>query len=540
MNLKPQTTVKTSTTLIWKIAAGVGALGIVVASVFFAISYFGTPKDSLAGGDDHNNYTIPTEKNIIISEYGSKGHDGQQRDEFIELYNMSDTAIDLKGYSLVYFENNSSGSSVALSGIIQPDSFFVVAVRNGIKSNKRPTSNLHYDFIVPGNGWKMVGQGYVQLKYGSYVVDNAGSHNDKFLANRNYDRTDVLVDGESVNTDWTIMDNNKSTPGLINYSDMPSIYSVNSVGTMVEFGANSNSLPAISIKPQGTVLPGNVEVIVKRGKTPYTSTQMIKRYVDIVPANQPDNVELVFYYHPSELNGLSETDLALFSFYNNQWHEVGGVIDTLNNKIIATGVNHFSRWTAGLKTVGNLPITLISFEGKIQDNAVILNWETATEVNNDFFTIERSMDGIHYELVTTVKGSGNSSVLLHYSTIDRNPNTDLNYYRLKQTDYDGKFEYFPPIAVRNTLVKSELSIDKYGPNPFISELNLQVNSTFRGNITITLFNMNGSLLRAEEFNCNEGLNSVRLEGLSELKPGNYLLQISSENFKTKAIRLVKN
>ena len=180
---------------------------------------------------------------------------------------------------------------------------------------------------------------------------------------------------------------------------------------------------------------------------------MIKRSVDISPDVQPNNVEIVFYYHDSELNGLIESDLALYSYYENEWHYVGGVVDSINNKITATGVNHFSEWSAGPvgKNISSssLPINLISFDGEFSDESVILVWKTATEINNDYFTIEHSEDGINYEQIGTEFGAGNSNTILQYSMIDDNPFEGQTYYRLKQTDYDGKFEVFPAIAVNN-------------------------------------------------------------------------------------------
>ena len=88
-----------------------------------------------------------------------------------------------------------------------------------------------------------------------------------------------------------------------------------------------------------------------------------------------------------------------------------------------------------------LPITLLDFEAFKQDNSVLLDWSTSSEFNNDYFSIEKSIDGEHWELLATVDGAGTSTTLLTYSTWDRNPNYGLNYYRLKQTDTDGAFEY---------------------------------------------------------------------------------------------------
>lgn len=538
MHLSPKPSVKTQTTQVLKIAAVVGIVGLVVGGVFFLISYLGSPKSSMA--EDSKLFVVGAEKSLIISEYGSKGHNGQIRDEYIELHNFSDSAINLSGFSLYYYQDKQSTKSISLSGIIKADSFFVIAIRNGSSSSNKPTSNLHYNFIVPAPGWSMNNKGYLILKYGTSIVDKAGSSSSQFKENENYDRTDFLVAGDNISTQWTKMDADNSTPGILNYSDLPAVSPVSTAGTLVNFGANSNLEPVVSIKSSGTVHPGSTSVQVKRGKSPTASIQMIKRYVDIEPTLQPNNVELTFYYHPSELNGLAETELALYSYYSNEWHYIGGIVDTLNDKITASGVTHFSRWSAGSKKDGNLPITLISFKGEYKNEKVDLQWETASEVNNEYFSIEHSKDGVNYKLVGTQKGAGNSSINIKYRITDDNPFEEMTFYRLRQVDYDGKSESFPAIVVRNNATSNQISVEKYGPNPFVSTINLQINSNIEGLIKVNLYSVQGIIVKSQEVECQTGYNTIQFNDLESLMAGTYYLQISSDSYQSKTIKLVKN
>ena len=98
-------------------------------------------------------------------------------------------------------------------------------------------------------------------------------------------------------------------------------------------------------------------------------------------------------------------------------------------------------------TTSPLPIELVFFKASVSDNHVKLDWETASESNNDFFTIERSSDLEVFEQVLTKKGQGNSNEVNNYSAIDRSPYLGRSYYRLKQTDYDGKFTYSDVVRV---------------------------------------------------------------------------------------------
>ena len=94
-----------------------------------------------------------------------------------------------------------------------------------------------------------------------------------------------------------------------------------------------------------------------------------------------------------------------------------------------------------------LPIELLSFEGYNKNSNNNLIWSTSSEQNNDYFTIERSVNGINWEIVNTIKGSGNSTSTIEYSLVDNSYDNVINYYQLKQTDYDGNFELFEKVVV---------------------------------------------------------------------------------------------
>jgi hypothetical protein len=95
-----------------------------------------------------------------------------------------------------------------------------------------------------------------------------------------------------------------------------------------------------------------------------------------------------------------------------------------------------------------LPVEYVTFGATPQNDKVILEWSTASETNNEQFTIERSSDGMHFEFIGLNEGAGNSSELRFYNYIDEYANNGINYYRIKQTDYDGKFTYSDIRAVR--------------------------------------------------------------------------------------------
>ena len=120
----------------------------------------------------------------------------------------------------------------------------------------------------------------------------------------------------------------------------------------------------------------------------------------------------------------------------------------------------------------NLPIDLISFNaeylGSETHPVVIVTWEVASQVNNDYFEVQRSVNVENWYTVETVTGAGNSNTQMSYSIIDTNPFYGISYYRLKQTDYDGQHESFHPVSV---LISSEEKIIKKVVNFMGQEIN---------------------------------------------------------------------
>ncbi len=163
-----------------------------------------------------------------------------------------------------------------------------------------------------------------------------------------------------------------------------------------------------------------------------------------------------------------------------------------------------------------LPIKLKSFKAKNEKNNINISWVTASEINNDFFTIEHSLDGINFTKIERVKGAGNSNKQLNYSVIDNNPKNGINYYRLKQTDFDGTYTYSKIQAVK--FEESENNDIYIYPNPVIGEiLNIE---TKNENSTINLYNCIGEKMKITITN---SLNKHIID-VSELPKGIYFVE----------------
>lgn len=162
---------------------------------------------------------------------------------------------------------------------------------------------------------------------------------------------------------------------------------------------------------------------------------------------------------------------------------------------------------------GPLAVKINAFKGNLLDGKAFLNWSTSTETNNHGFEIERSYNGKDFETIGFVKGAGNSNKLNNYQFVDENVNANLAYYRLKQIDFDGKFEYIETI----TLQSDEMIIE-VTPNPFAEEININA-AQENENIIASVVDMNGTIimnassqgkLRIDTRNMAQGVYFVRV------------------------------
>lgn len=174
-----------------------------------------------------------------------------------------------------------------------------------------------------------------------------------------------------------------------------------------------------------------------------------------------------------------------------------------------------------------LPVELLDFSGEQVGNHIQLNWTTATEINNDYFNIERSNDAINFHTIGKVNGVGNSNTIFNYSFIDENPSNGINYYCLKQIDFNGNYEYFEAIAVT---MGSEIPIRVY-PNPSHDYIKIEVPSNEKVNITIK--DMIGNSVRVtDNININEPID------IQDLHDGIYFIEIKSD-LHVKSIKFIK-
>ncbi|MFH1003893.1 MAG: T9SS type A sorting domain-containing protein [Bacteroidota bacterium] len=226
------------------------------------------------------------------------------------------------------------------------------------------------------------------------------------------------------------------------------------------------------------------------------------------------------------------SDLLVARWNGTQWanHGNGGTTgDVTAGTVVTNGVvTSFSPFTLASTTEENpLPIELLSFTAQLNGTQVALKWVTASEMNNDYFTIERAItpspNGEGWSEIGTVKGTGNSNTILNYVFYDKHPYTGTSYYRLKQTDYDGKFTYSQIVAVHI----GTIDIISIYPNPSDDGYIQYTVASEKGcNINVKVIDMLGrEVISTEEF-IEKGVTAKKIS-TAGMGPGNYLLRITN-------------
>ena len=166
-------------------------------------------------------------------------------------------------------------------------------------------------------------------------------------------------------------------------------------------------------------------------------------------------------------------------------------------------------YEAFLVNVGNLlPVELTSFIGRPKVETIDLLWRTASETNNDYFLVEKSTNGIDFKEMGEIDGRGTTNLESNYNWTDQSPNDGLNYYRLRQVDYNGDKSYSKIIVIEFQADRSEIQVY---PNPTNKELNINLPESWENETSIVIYDSYGKLINS--FTSSSGSLTVPVDNI---------------------------
>jgi hypothetical protein len=263
---------------------------------------------------------------------------------------------------------------------------------------------------------------------------------------------------------------------------------------------------------------GYIGVNVRDSKHPNnsSSTDYLSRYWNVTQDGgiSPIDYDITCQYDPTDVSG-NET-LIFGGKWDGSWTLLGQA-DVVQNTFTGTGLTSFSSFTGGEETA--LPISWLAFDAIQREKSVFLTWATATELNNSHFNIQRSTDSRNWQNIGTVQGAGTTLEKQSYTFTDEQPWRGINYYRLQQVDYDGKFEFSNVLSV-------EFSSDggpavQFYPNPVKGEIIFSGLDWEGGAYTVSVADISGKIWLTAKPDGN------RLD-LGGLPAGTYFLKMQNE------------
>ena len=314
--------------------------------------------------------------------------------------------------------------------------------------------------------------------------------------------------------------------------------------------SNQGGKPAVAI---GNVPSGTAFSIKKVSNNPKTakSSATTSTLNDISSAEyftiSPDNgltndVRVTLFWDRQSLTDFSQVadkSKLVVAHYDNtksQWENYGnsgsGGSTGGEGYVTSKPTKSFSPFTYGTTGSNNpLPVELTYFSAEADGNRITLNWQTASETNNSHFLVQRRTDKGDFENVGRKEGFGTSYEAHTYRFQERVSAQGTVYYRLKQVDFDGSFEYSDIKAVKgnNTQKALALSITGIYPNPFIGQLRMQVSGADDQAITLQLRSISGNLHQQKRLSGARTENEVTWRGLANLPSGTYILTAQTNN-----------
>ncbi len=200
------------------------------------------------------------------------------------------------------------------------------------------------------------------------------------------------------------------------------------------------------------------------------------------------------------------------------------------------GVNQLGIFGITSGSSNSLPTDMVYFSARTKNQQVELNWEMTCEMNSDYFSIERSLNGSDFTTISTVKAAGNSKQPQNYQCSDYKPMTGTSFYRLRQVSFEGKstFSNVERVNIKSrAATASSVNIQRVGPNPFNSMVTAEYYSEANGDVAVEILSKEGkSIFKTYQY-ALKGYNTFTYSKGSTLAPGEYMIRLSNSNGATR-------
>jgi hypothetical protein len=214
---------------------------------------------------------------------------------------------------------------------------------------------------------------------------------------------------------------------------------------------------------------------------------------------------------------------------SSMWDNMGGTV--ASNYVSVGGLTSFSPYTVSSDgSFAPLPIELISFQANCSDNNTVdITWSTASEHNTNYFRVDKSRDGMQWDVLNTIGAAGNSNYTIDYALTDAFPNPGINYYRLTQYDNDGVFETFDAQAAVCKDQQSGTALSSY-PNPSSGDFNVDLQTDeLEGEATLLITDAKGAVVHSQDIKIIKGNNNFVIHPLTGsgqgFEPGIYYISV---------------
>jgi hypothetical protein len=263
-------------------------------------------------------------------------------------------------------------------------------------------------------------------------------------------------------------------------------------------------------------------------------SDVVSRFWQIDKTGASGTFTITFTYADRDIPTQGESNLQAQRWNGSYWDIAisGQTLTTSNNTVTVSGVTSFSPW-ALVKSTSPLPVNLISFSAECTNEGVSINWETASEINNDYFIIEKSMNGIDYVECSRYDISdneSNSNIVKSYLVIDTNPYGNSSYYRLKQVDLNGVYEIFNPVVV-SCEPSSSFDINAVIAEASEKSLKIVYGSDVSENVKMLVYSQTGQRVFEKVYQSNKGSNIAEYN-YSDLADGIYFINLINSRQQT--------